>query len=153
MMNEENELIDEAESIVAKAWGEDFVPTEKELEILNQVFNSKHSRIIYLPLVSLLGLTEGIFVSQLRGMLKYGKSRRVIEDHRGKWWAIYNTYDEWLKILPFCSRISLQRLIRRLEKTEIILSKRTPGGKYYGLNFRALAYFLQNPEKLKKLLK
>ena len=151
-MNEEDELIDEAESIVAKAWGEDFVPTEKELEILNQAFDSKHSRIIYLPLVSLLGLMEGIFVSQLRGMLKYGKSRRVIEDHRGKWWAIYNTYDEWVKILPFCSHRSFRRIISKLEKVGIVYSKRIPTGKYYGLNFRALAYFLQNPEKLRKLL-
>ena len=153
-MNEEDDLIDEAESIAAAAWGEDFSLTAEDKQTLEEVFAAGERRSYHLGVEKLLGLKEAIFLSQLRWLLKNNEKRRkqrFISDYRGKWPAVYNTYNQWHEMLPSFSRSTIKRIITRLEKLQILLVKRAPWQKYYGINFKALAYFLQNPKDLTKL--
>src|SRR3990167_1490510 len=117
--------------------------TDEEWQRLNNLFESKDKtnkdlRMFNIKLAELFGLNEAIFLHQLRGSLKYDKRSREIHDHRGRWVGFYNSYDSWLKIFPMFSRMTLRRTINRLEKAEILISKRGPWQKYYGINFRAI---------------
>jgi len=142
-------IADEREEYVASTL------SDSQWAKLNGLFESKDKkekhkniRMFNIELVQLLGLTEAIFLHQLRGTLKYDSRTKMTGDYRGEWLSFYNDYSEWLKIIPICSKNTLIRAINRLELLEIIISQRSPRKKKYGINFKALLYFVENPKEL-----
>ena len=130
----------------------------EEWERVNNLFESKRKdnkdlRMFNTQLAMVFGLNEAIFLHQLRGILKYDSRAKVIHDYRGSWKGFFNNYKGWLKVLPMLSKSTLERTVARLEKLQILYSKRGPWQKYYGINFKALLYFLDHPEDMKQLLK
>ena len=158
MMNEYPEYLqpvkfireDQAEYETPDTWDTDL--STKDREILEKVF-TKGLRSYHNDIERLLGLEEAIFLSQLRYLLKHNKRGIIVKDPRGRWAAFYNSYDQWLQLMPKMSKRKLQNIIGRLEKLDIIWTKRGPWQKYYGINFKALAFFLQYPEQLKEFQK
>lgn len=150
--NEEYDVIEDASQIAEErmVYGE---LTPEEVEVLKPYFDTKdnkNSRMFIMETARIFGLEESIFLQQLRGILLKSDKRRVITDKRGNWRAIYNSYEKWVEILPIFSKRSFRRMINKLEKLDIILTKQTPHSKYYGINWKAVVYYVQHPEELEK---
>lgn len=131
--------------------------TKEEEDLLLDIFDTKDKNQVRLfnnKLVRLVGLKEAIFLHQLRGFLRYNKKLKNVESPNGYWKAVYESYDQWLEILPiFKSVIGFKKMVYTLEKLGLVLSKRIPYGKFYGIDFKALAYYLKNPEEFEKVKK
>lgn len=112
-----------------------------------KIIRQGHYLSIHKPSASLLGLLEACFLCQLDFFISKSRSKDELKVNRRRRW-VYNTYDQWLEMLPDCSRSTLKRAIKRLEKFGIVLSRREPWRKYYSINYEAWAYFLENPEAL-----
>lgn len=81
-----------------------------------------------------IGLNEAIFVQQLYWFAKNPANGKMIDGDR---W-IFNTYEEWGKIFPFWSEVTIRRIVKNLEGRGTLLTCQPEGGisrrKYYRLN-------------------
>ena len=85
-------------------------------------------------LAAVVGTKEAIFLRQLDYRLQISKNIKA-----GHTW-VYNTYDDWVKEFPCWSAYTIQRIIRKLEAIEIIISSkynRMPMDKtkWYRINY------------------
>lgn len=68
-----------------------------------------------------IGLNECIFLSQLQYWINMKEKNDDMSTFRdGRMW-VYNSYEEWMRQLPFFSERTLRRAIRKLEKSGILL--------------------------------
>jgi hypothetical protein len=83
-------------------------------------------------LAAQIGLNEAIFLQQLAFLLDLENSG---EDFDGEHW-VYNTNEQWLRIFPFWSERTLQRLMQELEQCLIIVTKtnKSTNKRYFRLN-------------------
>lgn len=102
--------------------------------------------LILLPsLANRIGLNEAIILQQLHFLLRMPKNGKV---HKGKRW-IYNTYAGWrAQYFPFWSEKTIERILGRLEKLDLVESCQPEGRrsrrKHYRLNEEAIQAMCRN---------
>jgi hypothetical protein len=112
--------------------------------------------LITLPtLANQLGRNEALFLQQLHFWLSSENSNGISYD--GKKW-IYNTYEDWKNQFKIFSLSTIRRIIKKLEKLEVIYSKKlgkkqSDQTKWYTINYEVLseiiALSLENPHMFK----
>ncbi|GAA0319111.1 hypothetical protein GCM10008967_07040 [Bacillus carboniphilus] len=96
------------------------------------------SPILVLPsLASKVGLNEAIVLQQIHYWLQ-----KSTHEYEGKPW-VYNTYDAWTENFPFWSRSTVVRIIKKLEKLGLLISRNfnqrsADNTKWYTINFELL---------------
>jgi Zn-finger nucleic acid-binding protein len=94
-----------------------------------------------------LGLESAIVLSQIKYWIKV--SGRSILNQTGKW--IYNSLEEWHKQFPYWSLSKLRRIIKSLEDSGLIISKKINSKKWnqtkwYTLDYDALDKLIGSKE-------
>ena len=86
-----------------------------------------------------IGLNQAIFVQQLHYWLR----KDGAHEFDGFRW-VYNTYEGWQEQFPFWSRDTVKRVIRSLEKTQLVIATdkynkmATDRTKWYTINYHML---------------
>ncbi len=119
--------------------------------ILKQVEGLKMSRLlineytipISITLAEKVGVYEAIFLQQLHYWLQ--DSHHIHDGH--KW--VYNTYQDWHKQMPFLSINQIRRIVRELEKSNLILTGnfnrlKLDKTKWYRINYEAVEQLCQD---------
>ena len=96
-----------------------------------------------------IGLNEALFLQQLHEQLKFPK--KTYEDRR---W-IYNTFEEWEIKLPFWSKKTIKRIVKKLKDSGIIIVKklsinRSDRTNWYSIDYKELKLLLS--EQLETIL-
>ena len=88
-----------------------------------------------IPLAQCVGLKEAIVLQKIHYWLHPNRNQNF---HEGHPW-VHNTYDQWQAQFPFWSLKTIFRVIRQLEKRQILLSYRREDTvirpKYYTINY------------------
>lgn len=101
--------------------------------------NIDRPMLVYPKLASRLGVNEAIIVGQIHYWIKRNGHFRPEDGQRWIW----NSIDDWLEQFTWLSERTLRRTIRKLEKSEVLLSKRFRSRewnqtKWYRLNYLKL---------------
>ena len=100
-------------------------------------------------LAAVVGTKESIFLRQLDYRLQISKN--VKEGHR---W-VYNTYEEWTNEFPCWSAFAIKRIIRKLEKEELIITSKynkmpMDKTKWYRINYEKISDLFTHNELLEQ---
>lgn len=103
--------------------------------------------LVVIPeLATLIGLNEAIILQQIHywiNIKKQDKRQKPIED---TYW-VYNTYEEWREQFPFWSNATIRRIIGKLEKANLLYSK-----KFNKVGYDQTKWYSINYEKLNELI-
>ena len=98
------------------------------------------SRALVIPvdLAAEVGLNEALFLQQVHYMIE----SKLGEVHRGQRW-IFNTFEQWAEVFPFWSKRTIERIVKKLRESELLLvddfnrskSKHT---NWYTINYELL---------------
>lgn len=97
-------------------------------------------------LAKLIGLNEAIVIQQVHYWLGKSKNKRD-----GRTW-VYKTYPEWREEFPFWSEDTIGRVIRKLEKTVLLIGTdkynavKTDRTKWYSIHYENLNSLLRVPQ-------
>jgi len=105
--------------------------------------------IIPKKLACVVGLNEAIVLQQMHLWLKSDKSHK----HNGKNW-ICSTYEDLQKKFPFWSLSTIKRIIRKLEKNQILISNnfnqsKTDRTKWYTIDYDKFDSLLNTKGEIK----
>ena len=82
-----------------------------------------------------IGLEKAVILQQMHYFLLNKANGKIIPGRKGRW--LYNTYDQWQKLFPWMSMMTLRRRFRELEEGQWIQScqpeRRVSRRKYYQL--------------------
>ncbi|KUO52359.1 MAG: hypothetical protein APF76_04810 [Desulfitibacter sp. BRH_c19] len=105
---------------------------------MSKILLNEQSLVINPSLARAVGLNEAIIIQQLYCLLENSNN-----SYEGKTW-LYITYADWHKYLPFFSESTIRRIIKRLEKLEIIISTNrfnkmdSDNTKWYTIDYETL---------------
>ena len=111
----------------------------------NQAFAQTHAvnplnlRVLDTKIAATFGSDEALFLSQLQYWISKGYG--VL--HKGKRW-IYNTYEQWVKQMPWLTRDRFKRMIKRLLNSEVLMIEKLKAHEWKQTNFYTI-----NEEALK----
>src|SRR4029077_10422465 len=97
-------------------------------------------------LISALGYEKAVFLQQVHYWIHHSSIKNKFPDEKGvtrNW--VYNTYAQCKEELCYSSEITVRRMIGKLEKDGLILSREGQGRmKYYTIDYEKLSYFLSD---------
>ncbi len=99
-------------------------------------------RFLQIPpsLAEAIGLNEAIIAQHVYWLQNLPNGGKDFDGHRWVW----NTYEDWQKVFPFWSRVTIRRIMRKLEKEKIIIACQPEGSvsrrKYYRISDAAIAH-------------
>lgn len=102
--------------------------------------------IVNVEWVEAFGLNEGIFLSILHTWI-LSKTNHNVDFIQGRYW-VHNTYDGWLKSMPWIGRTTLATIISKLKKLGILLCEDFNGtglksAKWYSIDYDVLKEYMR----------
>jgi len=104
-----------------------------------QAVNPFNLRVLDTKIAATFGSDEALFLSQLQYWISKGYG--VL--HQGKRW-IYNTYEQWVKQMPWLTRDRFKRMIKKLLNSEVLMIEKLKAHEWKQTNFYTI-----NEEALK----
>lgn len=104
-----------------------------------QAVNPLNLRVLDTKIAATFGSDEALFLSQLQYWISKGYG--VL--HQGKRW-IYNTYEQWVKQMPWLTRDRFKRMIKKLLNSEVLMIEKLKAHEWKQTNFYTI-----NEEALK----
>ena len=103
-------------------------------------------RVVPVELARALGDRGAAFLHQIHYMVSKGCGKL----HKGIHW-VFNTYDEWVKVFPYWSKSTIERIVQRLKAQGYLLVANLNGSKanhtnWYAINQDAIAKLGLNPQ-------
>jgi len=104
---------------------------------MKKLFMNDYPLLLMPKLATKVGLLESIFLVQLHYWLTKSKHR-----YEGKVW-VYNTLEDWHEQFPFVSVMTIRRLVKKLEKDQLIFTahfnrSKMDRTKWYTINYDAI---------------
>ena len=129
-------------------------PTYEQAEIFSgaDIHSVRDSSfvLIHQQSMAVFGWVEAAIISRVDFFIAKSKSKSKLRREHGRPW-IWHSYEQWMKELPRCSRTTLKRAVSKMEHCGVLLTFQEPHRKFYSINYEAWAYFLADPEALKRL--
>lgn len=92
-------------------------------ERVRQAFGTKTLNIP-IPMISVFGLNEAIVLQQIVSWCEWNEEQASSHHFKDGFYWMYNSYPDWKKRIPCWSEKTLYRIIRSLEKKDLIISRK-----------------------------